>query len=219
MRLSYGETADLLQKHGIPMCHQGPAESLEGILENAKGMAAPFVLKVWSKSISHKTEKGLIKLNLGDKFAVKQAYWELAAKTRASDVDCFLIQEQVPGAEFIIGGARDPAFGPVVLFGAGGVLVELFKDASFRAAPLSVSDALDLISESKASAFFAPGGVRGRKVSKEPLVHLLLKTGELLLHEPSIESLDFNPVIANDREALVVDARITVDDPKTRKNR
>jgi acyl-CoA synthetase (NDP forming) len=119
----------------------------------------------------------------------------------------FVVQEMIKGQEIIMGIKRDEIFGPVILFGLGGVLVEILKDVSMRIAPLSKRDCKEMIEEIKGSKLL--DGYRNiKKVNKEKIIELLLNLSDLAVNEKEIEEIDFNPVIVNEKNAVVVDARI-----------
>ncbi len=206
--LNVFETAELLRSHGISVPVTRYAKSLGTLLENASTMSFPLVLKVASMQASHKTERGLVQLGITDLDELVLAFKQVRKKSVGLAIDALVLQEQVTGVEFIIGGKKDAVFGETVLFGSGGILTELVGDYSLRVCPLSESDALDLISETKAAAFFK--GFRGKKASKHKILSLLMKTSALLEENKNITELDFNPVIASLDNAWVVDARLDV---------
>ncbi|MEM4255266.1 MAG: acetate--CoA ligase family protein [Candidatus Norongarragalinales archaeon] len=212
--LDYSQTRALLQKHGIACAKGVYCAGADEVLKESKTVPKPWVLKVMGKNVLHKTEKSLIALDLHDFEHLYHAAQRLEANARSAGLGKgewgFLLQSKINGVELIIGGKRDAAFGKTVLFGSGGVAVELFKDFSTRVCPIAESDALEMIEETKASAYFTREGFRGRKASRQKIVELLLKTSGLLESEKQIESLDFNPVIADAQNAWVVDAKITV---------
>lgn len=210
--LDYGETQSLLRKHGIPLANGFYCESGKEVMLKSKRIRGPWVLKVVGKQILHKTERKLIALDLHNFEHLYHAVARLEENVHASGLNHgewgFLLQSELKGVELIIGGKEDAVFGKTILFGSGGVAVELFKDFSTRVCPITRADALQMISETKASAYFTAEGFRGRRADKEKIVDLLLKTSGLLAKEGKVESIDFNPVIADDKNAWVVDAKI-----------
>jgi acetate---CoA ligase (ADP-forming) len=179
----------------------------------------PLVMKVISKDILHKSDAGGVKLNLTGEHALRRGRDEIliSCKTYKADaeIEGVLIAPMArEGIEIIIGVSRDPIFGAVLMFGLGGIFVEVLKDVAFRAIPLSRNDARSMIDQIKARKILE--GVRGKPaVDKEKLVKLLLKISSIVVAHPQISELDLNPVIAYEDGYTVVDARIIVDkDPK-----
>lgn len=172
----------------------------------------PLAMKVVSRSILHKSDAGGVKLNLVGEAALKDAWTAIEVACHDYDPEALLegvlLTPMAPkGVEVIIGASRDPVFGPVVMFGLGGIFVELFKDVSFRAAPLTRYDAEQMIAQVKAARIL--DGVRGAPaVDKAALVDLILRIGAIMELHPEIESLDLNPVIARPDGCELVDARI-----------
>ncbi|MBI5225424.1 acetate--CoA ligase family protein [Candidatus Micrarchaeota archaeon] len=201
------ESEDLMQKYGIPYAKTIRAKSYPDLLKASWALRKPLVMKIISKDAIHKTEKGLVRLNIHDQKELREQFEELTLLAAGIQIDEYLLQEQREGVEFIVGGKEDLSFGKVVVFGLGGIFVELLKERSLRVLPISADDIAQMISESKASAFIR--GYRGKKVSLEKLVELIYKTSELLQNEDLLE-LDFNPVIASGEEIAVADARMVL---------
>ncbi|MGB0941598.1 MAG: acetate--CoA ligase family protein [Marinomonas sp.] len=178
----------------------------------------PLVMKVVSKDILHKSDAGGVKLNLVGKDALYTARESILASCLAyksdADIEGVLITPMArKGTEVIIGMSQDPIFGPVLMFGLGGIFVEILKDVSFRAVPLSRYDAISMIDQIKASKVF--DGVRGElPLDKDALVDLLLTVSAIVENHPDISELDLNPVIAYDKAYAIVDARIIVSQEK-----
>ncbi len=218
MLLGFEETEGLLKKYGIATAKSFYCATPDEVMEKSRSLAKPWVLKVVGENVFHKTEKKLIALDLHDFEHLYNAAKRLQQNAFNAGLKGkkwgFVLQSELKGTEFIIGGKQDAVFGKTLLFGSGGVAVELFKDFSTRVCPITRKDAEEMISETKASAYFTSEGFRGRKTSKSKIVELLLKTSELLESEGGIESLDFNPVIADAQNAWVVDAKITVGEEK-----
>ncbi len=212
--MDYEETRALLGKYGIPLARGFHCTAAEKVMEKSKLLHKPWVLKVVGKNILHKTEKKLIALDLHDFEHLYHAARRLEANAIAAGLKrgefTFLLQSQLDGVELIVGGKRDAVFGKTILFGSGGVAVELFKDFAIRVCPLAHGDAKQMISETKAKAYLTSEGFRGRKADARKIEELLLKTSQLLEKEERVESLDFNPVIAQGKNAWVVDAKIIV---------
>ncbi len=194
----------MLGRAGITLVNAFDCHSFAELKRAYRRLEKPVVLKALGSV--HKTERDLIYLGVESLAELRFAYKKLKHNA-GPNPDCFLLQEQKKGVELIIGGHRDPVFGPVILFGTGGVLTELYGDVSMRVAPLSKKDAGELIEETRASAFLSPTGFREKKAHKETVTELLLKSSKLLLNE-DVREFDFNPVIVTDKEAFIVDARL-----------
>jgi acyl-CoA synthetase (NDP forming) len=203
---------EVCQGYGIPVAEWATASSPEEALEVAERLGYPLALKVLSPHISHKSDVGGIALGIKDEESLKHAYDEMLSQVqeKAPDVppEGFLLQRMISGGrEVILGGKRDPSFGPVVMFGLGGVYVEVFDDVAFRVAPLTREDAEEMIAEVRGSRLLR--GVRGEKPSDvEAVVDCLLRLSQLLQDFPAIAEVDINPLIVLEKGALAVDARI-----------
>ncbi|MGB9828455.1 MAG: acetate--CoA ligase family protein [Thermosphaera sp.] len=184
--------------------------------EEAKSLADkigyPVALKIVSPDISHKSDVGGVKLNLKSPEEVGRAVDEMLKTVRSKAPNARLVgvlmYRMAPqGLEVIIGGVRDGIFGPVVMFGLGGIFVEVLKDVSFRVSPIRMEDALEMIREIKSYKILE--GYRGQPpVNKEAIAEMIVKTSKLLEENPEIESIDLNPVMAYPDSAMAVDARI-----------
>jgi acyl-CoA synthetase (NDP forming) len=181
----------------------------EELKETIKKMEDPVALKVISPHISHKSDVGGVILNIHDLSEAEGAY-EKIRKLIKEDSFGILVQKMVfQGKEVILGAKRDPSFGPVVLFGLGGIYVEVLKESSLRVAPINRPEAEEMISELKASAILK--GVRGeRPLDIGALVENLLRLSQLMVDFPEIEGVDINPVRALEKGAIAVDARIVL---------
>jgi acyl-CoA synthetase (NDP forming) len=170
-------------------------------------MGFPLVLKVMSAEIVHKTDVGGIVTGILDSEQLAREVDSMDSRLRPKYKGYgYLLQKQVTGTEIIIGMKRDAQFGPVILFGLGGVFVELFKDVSMRIAPLAEEDIQSMMQEVKAYRLLT--GFRGGKALHiQGLAEIIAKLSQLSLAEDTISEIDFNPVIVNENEALVVDAR------------
>ena len=178
MLLTSIQTRDLLEQYSIPVPSTVYANSFGELVEKAQTLSFPLVLKVASPDATHKTERGLVQLGIRDFDELLLEFRQVEKKAEDLSIDAFVLQEQVKGVEFIIGGKKDPVFGQTLLFGLGGVLTELLGDYSIRICPLKEKDVLQLMSETKANAFFQ--GFRGKKASRPKIVDVMLKTSKLL---------------------------------------
>ena len=188
------------------------AASVREAVEAANRLGYPVVLKVVSPDIVHKTEAGGVKLGLRNPAEVEEAFREIVTVARAYRPGLLLEGVQVtrmapPGTEFIVGALRDPQFGPVVMFGLGGIWVEVIEEVSFGVAPLCRQEALTLLRSNRAHRLLQ--GVRGRPPADlDPLIDLLVRTSELMLAYPAIREIEFNPVIVHSRGLTLADARL-----------
>lgn len=204
--LNLTQSLKLAQKYGITTTSFHLAKTEQEALRSAQEIGYPVVLKVISPSISHKTEKGGVRVGLKNQEELTEAFRGLS--TLEGFEGC-LIQPTVYGTEIIIGGKFDDQFGPTILFGLGGIFVEVVKDYSLRICPITRQDAREMIHEIKGFAVLA--GARGKKpVNFKAIENALLNTSKLLMKEKQIKELDFNPLLVNEKEAVCVDARIIV---------
>ena len=208
------ESKQLLEEAGIPTTLARLAASREGAVSAASEIGYPVVLKIVSPDIAHKSDVGGVALNLGDAEAVGTAYDGIIAAVRAAQptarIDGVAVQTMArPGTEVIVGMTKDPQFGPVLMFGLGGIMVEVLKDVSFRIVPLTDRDADQMIGDIR--GFPVLQGVRGQPAADLPALKRLIKqvSGFVEAH-PEIEELDLNPVFAYPKGALAVDARIVL---------
>ena len=193
----------LLEKYGIKFA-KGELAGNEKQLEGAcKKIGFPIAVKIYSPKISHKTDIGGIKLNIQNLEETKKAFSQLR---RIPGFKGAYLQKMLSGTEIIIGGKRDAQFGPVVLFGLGGIYVELLKDVSVRVCPLAEKDAEEMIGEIKGYSLLS--GARGKQKANIPEIKsYLLNVSKLMIKEKIIE-LDINPLFAFGNEVLAVDARV-----------
>ena len=197
------ESKALLEKYGIKFA-KGELVKKENELEKAcRKIGFPVAMKIYSQKISHKTDIGGIKLNIQTPEEAKRAFSQLK---RIPGFKGAYLQKMLSGTEIIMGGKRDAQFGPVVLFGLGGIYVELLKDVSMRVAPISAKDAEEMIKEIKGYALLS--GARGKqKANLKKIKSYLLKVSKLMIKE-KIAELDINPLFAFGNEVLAVDARV-----------
>ena len=204
--LSFEQTRMLLGKYNLPLVPTIAAAGKREAMSAASSLGFPLVLKASGPTINHKTEKGLVYVGISCREQLEENLEELAAKLAGEGESVFLLQKQLSGAELIIGGKRDEVFGPVVLFGTGGIYAELLDDVSTRVCPVGIEDARQMLWETHAAKFIK--GFRSRKMDEKAMVALLLKTSQLMLENEWVAELDFNPVIANETGATIVDARV-----------
>ena len=211
--LSETESKALLSQYNVPIPAEAVVHTPAEAAEAAETIGYPVVAKLGGASIAHKTERGLVKLNLGNASAVTAAATELLAKSRPEDGDVhILIAQQVSGIrELIAGVIRDPQFGPCVMMGVGGVLAEAINDVAFRPAPLTTNDAFELIEDLRSQALFAP--LRGEPaINQDQLAALLVGLGQLAIDRPDIASIDVNPLIVCNGTPIAVDGLVELVD-------
>ena len=204
--LSEYDSKQLIKSAGVTITKEELATSKEEAMEIAEKIGFPVVLKGCSSTLSHKTESGVIHLKLENSEAVATAYDSITAKNL--DLDGVLVQEMIFGdREFVIGLNRDPQFGPCVMFGLGGIYTEVFKDVSFRVAPLTHEDAEEMLEEIKSKEMLDE--FRGSPaVDKELVIKALIGIGNLGNKHDEIEEIDINPIIISGTKAIAVDALV-----------
>lgn len=200
------EAFKILSLYGICVADYKVVKKKEELNTLMESMEGPFAFKVISPKISHKSDvKGVI-LNIDDPKKALEAY-ESLDRLAGNNWGVVIQRMVLNGKEVIIGGKRDPSFGPVVLFGLGGIFVEIFKENSIRIAPITRQEAEEMIFELKSSEILK--GIRGQKgTNLESLIESLLRVSQLITEIPEIEGIDINPLIVTEKEALAVDARI-----------
>jgi acetyltransferase len=213
------ESKQLLSAYGIATVPTVTAASENEAIEHANEIGYPVVLKLWSETITHKTDVGGVQLNIRNADAVRTAYRQIEASVKEkAGTEHFLgvtVQPMIKldGYELIVGSSVDPQFGPVLLFGTGGQLVEVFKDRSLALPPLNTTLARRMIERTKVSA--ALRGVRGRKaVDLDALEALLVRFSQLVVEQPWIKEIDINPLLASPEQLLALDARVVVYGPE-----
>jgi acetyltransferase len=219
--LTEEESKSLLAAYRIPTVPTHVAATADLAVRAADQFGYPVVLKLHSTSITHKTDVGGVKLNLPNQAAVRQAFAEIRQGVlAAAGSDAFrgvTVQPMIrreDAYELIIGSSIDPQFGPVLLFGTGGQLVEVFKDRSLALPPLNATLARRMIEQTK--IFKALQGVRGRKAVDLPaLEQLLVRFAQLVVERPWIKEIDINPLLASADRLVALDARVVLHDPHT----
>jgi len=204
---------------GIPTAEWAVVESVDGALVAAGAMGYPVALKVLSPDVSHKSGVGGVALGVGSREALWAEFAAILARVEerapGTRVEGVLVQRMLTGGrEVILGGKRDPSFGPVVMFGLGGVYVEVFEDVAFRLAPLTREGAKEMVSEVRGSRLLC--GVRGEPPADvEAVVEALLALSRLLVECPEVVEVDINPLLVFERGVAAVDARVVVRSQKT----
>jgi len=209
------EAQEVLRAYGLPTPKTVLARSSAEAVAAADGIGYPVVLKIASPHISHKSDVGGVVVNLRDADAVAEAFRDITARAQRMRQDAYiagcLVQEMAPEGvkEVIIGFKRDEQFGPMLMFGLGGIYVEIMKDIAFKLAPLSKRDAFELMREIK--SYMLLKGLRGEPaVNFAALESILVTMSRLALDLPEVWEAEFNPVLVNDERALVADVRLTL---------
>lgn len=212
------EAKEWLKSAGIPVVETKLATSKTEAVEIAKKLGFPVALKIVSPDVVHKSDAGGVKLKLENATQVARAYSEIMSSIKKhypkAKITGVSVQKMAkPGIEIIIGMTKDAQFGPVIMFGLGGVLVEVLKDVSFRIVPLEKRDAAEMITEIK--GFPILKGYRGQEPANIPyLEDLIVKVSNFVDRNPEIKELDLNPVFAYRDGAIAVDARIILEADK-----
>jgi acyl-CoA synthetase (NDP forming) len=206
------EAKNLFAIYDMPVTKIHVAKNEGEAVAAAKRIGFPIVLKIVSPQILHKSDAGGVLIGINDGQGIRDGYKEIIKNAKAykkdAEITGILVQEMAPkGTEIIIGSTNDPTFGPTLMFGLGGIFVEILKDVSFRVAPITKEDATEMIEEIKAVKILE--GARGMPPSHKPtLAEILYKTSNMLMECSEIKELDMNPILAYPDGACIVDARI-----------
>jgi acyl-CoA synthetase (NDP forming) len=206
------EAKELLREYGIPVPDFKLIKTEDEIDKITEKFSYPLTMKIVSPDILHKSDAGGVKLNIQDEREAKLAYQEIIFNAKKynkeAKISGIIAYSMIPqGTEIIIGMMKDPHFGPVIMFGLGGIFVEILKDISFRILPLEERDAEEMISEIKGYQILK--GIRGEEPKDiEAIKDLLLKISQLTLDNPEIKEIDLNPVFVFNQGLQVVDARM-----------
>lgn len=203
------EAKELCRAYGLPVGEWAVAKEKEEALRIGGELGYPLAAKIVSPDILHKSDVGGVALNV-DADSLDEVFIRMKriAEERKYRFEGVLLERMAPpGIETIIGAKRDPQFGPVLMFGLGGIFVEVFKDVSFRVAPIERGDAEEMISELRAYPLLK--GIRGRKPSDiEGIIEILLRISKMVTELREIKELDLNPVIVYEKGCRLVDARV-----------
>lgn len=209
------EAKEILKFASITVPRYKVVKDVSGAIEAADEIGYPVVLKLVSPDVLHKSDFGGVALDIKDPEGIEdkwsQMILQLADENPVAMIEGFLIEEMLPrGAEVIVGAIRDEQFGPVVMFGIGGVAVELMKDVSFRLAPVTREEAFEMISEVKGFPLLT--GYRGSSCKDlEAVVDTIIKLGNLMNEVHGIKEIEINPLIVYERGAVAVDARAVLE--------
>ncbi len=209
------EAKELLKQAGIPVVDTNLAASRKEAIAISRQFGFPVVLKIASPDVVHKSDAGGVKLGLKTSKQVSKAYDDIVEaikqKYPKARIQGVSVQKMArPGVEVIIGMSKDAQFGPVLMFGLGGILVEILKDVSFRIVPLTKRDAGEMIREIKGYPLLQ--GYRGQEpVDVSNLEELILKVSNFVEQHPEVKELDLNPIFAYRDGAVAVDARVVLE--------
>ena len=206
------ESKEILEGIGIATTGYLVARSEDEALAICDKIGFPVVMKIVSPDVVHKTDAGGVKLNLTNAQAVRKAYRDILETFKYQHIEGVAVQRMAQaGIEAIIGVTRDPSFGPIIMFGLGGVFVEVLRDVSFRILPITEKDAAQMIDDIRGSDILK--GYRGPAVDLVSLQQLLLKISRLVVENPEIKELDINPLFLYPDGYVTVDARMFVSEP------
>jgi len=211
----------LLENFGVTVPQSIVTKDAGTAVKDVSSLNFPVVVKVMSPDILHKSDAGGVKVGLQNADDVKDAIATMAAipAIKKAKVDGYLVEEMAPaGQELVVGGLKDPQFGPLVMVGLGGIFVEVLKDVAFRICPIEEIDAREMLAELKGAALLK--GARGQKpASEDAIVDVLMKVGGegglLMQLESDIAEADINPLIVSETSAVAVDARFILTEQKS----
>jgi len=207
--LSFEETKRILLKYKLPFCRTEIFNSREKALLFAKQIGFPVVLKIHAQKIFHKSEVGGVKINIKNAEEFIISWDQIEKNIRGKNIEGILVQEMVSGNEIAIGMKRDNQFGPVLMFGLGGIFIEIIKDVALRIAPIGIEGAMEMIKEIK--GFEILNGARGKKkVDLIKIAEMIVNLSNLSMKEEKVQSIDFNPVMVTDKQAMITDFRIII---------
>ncbi len=208
--LSEHESKQVLRAYGIPVTKEIEAHDEREFRAALREIGFPLVIKASAPAMTHKTEEDMVYLDIRDEHEAMSAFGQIHGKLKA-DARAVLVQEMIRGSrELMVGLTRDPQFGPCVLFGLGGIFTEIFKDYTFRIAPVGRREALDMIDDIRARSIM--GAFRGMAaVDVEQLADIIVSVGAIGVNHPEVRELDINPVLLARSNPVAVDALIVLD--------
>ncbi len=209
------EAGEVFTCAGVPVAPGFLARTVPEAMRSISRIGFPVVMKVMSPQIVHKSDAGAIKVGIVDEKDLRRGWKEIEKNARSyvpkAEIEGIFIQKMLAGGrEVIVGTSKDPQFGPVVMFGLGGIFVEVFKDVAFRVAPINREEALRMIREIHSLAILK--GVRGEKpIDFSALASVISRVSRLAADFPQIAELDANPVRVDEKGAIALDARIILE--------
>jgi acyl-CoA synthetase (NDP forming) len=209
------ESKEILHEVGIRTTDTILARTAEEAMTLGRSMGFPVALKIVSPGIIHKSDVGGVRLNLRNSAQVAKAFHQIIASAREHCAGAAILGVSVqkmapPGVEVIMGVVKDPQFGPVIMFGLGGTMVEVMKDVAFRIIPITLSDAVEMVHEIRGFALLK-GHRNQPPVDLDTLTDWLMHLSDFACAHPEIKEIDLNPVMAYPDSALAVDARIILE--------
>jgi acetate---CoA ligase (ADP-forming) subunit beta len=207
--LSEDESRSLLRPYGLPLVESRRVESATAAVHAAWELGFPVALKGTGARLAHKTEAGVVRLDLRSDREVEEAFAAITARAGAT-LEAVLVQRQIRSdREFAAGLRRDPSFGPCVMFGLGGIFTEALKDAVFRVAPLTAQDAEEMLVGLRSSKLL--GAFRGQPAAdRAALAQILIALGRLGLERPEVAEVDLNPILLDGARPVAVDALVVL---------
>ena len=208
-RLSEYESKQLLASYGLPVTREVLINHSNELGDAAAKIGYPLVVKACSADIAHKTEQGLIRVDVRSDDEALAACAEIMLRMKGNNKSV-LLQQMISGKrELMMGLNRDQQFGPCVMFGLGGIFAEVLNDTTFRIAPLEKQDALQMLQEIRAHKILQPA--RGLKeVDRDRLAEMLITVGQIGIEQERIKAIDINPVIVTDGKPVAVDALVVL---------
>ncbi|MGB9915013.1 MAG: acetate--CoA ligase family protein [Candidatus Bathyarchaeales archaeon] len=209
------EAKTICMEYAIPVTTFKLAETAEEAVKFAEQIGFPVVLKIVSPDIIHKSDAGGVMVNLKTAAEVRSAYGKILENAKrynsTARIVGVLVQEMAtPSTEVIVGAVKDPQFGQTLMFGLGGIFVELLKDVTFKVAPITREDAQEMVTKVKAYPLLK--GYRNTPPTDvDAIVNILLSTSKLVMDHPEIKELDLNPILLYEKGAKTVDARIILE--------
>ena len=208
--LSEYESKQILSAYEIPVTREKLVDDVKDLIDVTEEIGFPLVLKGSSSDLAHKTEKGLIRVDIRSERESRTAFEEIMGAMDGPD-KAVLVQEMVKGPrELVVGLTRDPQFGPCVMFGLGGIFTEILKDISFRVAPLEKRDALEMMQEIKGHKILE--AVRGMEAADlDMFSQILINVGRIGMEHEKVKEIDINPVIISGSRPVAVDALVVLE--------
>lgn len=200
----------ILADYGVPVIDEVLVQSADIAVDAAEKIGYPIVIKACGPGLVHKSDRGLVALNLPNALAVTAAFKDIQKRLDGTEIEGVLVQPMLRGKrEIIVGALRDPSFGPSVMLGLGGILVEALADVAFRLAPLDMRDAVEMQQELRGHAIFGP--LRGEPPADQNAVAaILIAAGRILIEHPEISHVDINPLIFTSANPVAADALISL---------
>jgi acyl-CoA synthetase (NDP forming) len=211
--LSEYESKKFLKAYGIPVTREIWVQEHGEFMKAVGEIGYPLVIKGCSSTLAHKTEKGLVQVDIRNDREANAAFEAIVARMNEPE-KAVLVQEMIKGSrELVVGMTRDDQFGPCVMFGLGGIFTEVLRDISFRVAPIEKRDAMEMTREIKAHKIL--DGIRGMPpADMDKLCHILITVGHIGMENESVKEIDINPLILSGSMPIAVDALVVLNPPR-----